>query len=83
MDIGPKEMEEKKKMVVSMCTCRQCPSFKACGESIGYCFPSIGKSNCIKNENGCVCGTCPVTSQLGLKHDYYCIKGSEKEQGEK
>ncbi len=83
MDIDLDEMEEKKKMAVSMCICKQCPSFMECGESIGYCFPTIGKSNCIKDEKGCICGSCPVTTQLGLKHDYYCTRGSEKEQSEK
>jgi len=41
---------------------------------------SFGKSKCIKEEKGCVCGGCPVTMKMGLKHGYYCTKGSEKEQ---
>jgi hypothetical protein len=80
MDADPKELEEKKNMVLNMCTCKQCPSFKECGEVIGYCFPTIGKSNCIKDENGCICGNCPVTTQLDLKQGYYCTRDSEKEQ---
>lgn len=83
MDADPKEMEEKKKMVLSMCVCKQCPSFMECGESIGYCLSTIGKSNCIKEEKGCICGDCPVTTQMDLKHDYYCTKGSEKKQNGK
>ena len=83
MDLDPNEMEERKKMAVGMCTCKQCPSFKACGESIGYCFPTIRRSSCIKQEMGCICGSCPVTAHMGLRHDYYCTRGSEKEQDEK
>ncbi|MCK5661811.1 MAG: DUF2769 domain-containing protein, partial [Methanosarcinales archaeon] len=51
-----------------------------CGEKGAYCFPTIGKSKCITEENGCICGGCPVTEKMGLKHIYYCTKGSEKEQ---
>jgi hypothetical protein len=40
----------------------------------------IGKSGCITEEKGCICGGCPVTNKLGLKHAYYCTKGSEREQ---
>lgn len=74
------EMEEKKKMVLDMCTCRGCPSFQDCGEEIGYCFPTIGKSKCISDEKGCICGQCPVTEKMKLKHGYYCTRGSEMEQ---
>lgn len=75
-----KEMEEKKKMVLGMCVCKTCPSYVKCGEKGAFCFPTIGKSKCIKEEKGCLCGGCPVTKKMGLKHGYYCIKGSEKEQ---
>jgi len=79
-EITPEEMEQKKKMAIEMCTCRACPSFKDCGEETAFCFPTIGKSKCITEEKGCICGSCPVTEKMGLKHGYYCIKGSEKEQ---
>lgn len=74
------EMEEKKKMVLEMCICKTCPSFVECGEQGGFCFPTIGKSDCIKEEKGCICGTCPVYSKMELKNMYYCTRGSEKEQ---
>ncbi|WOF17294.1 DUF2769 domain-containing protein [Methanoplanus sp. FWC-SCC4] len=63
-----------------MCTCKSCPSFEDCGENGGFCFPTIGKSSCIKTENGCICGGCPVYEKMGLKNIYFCIRGSEKEQ---
>ncbi len=74
------EMKQKMEMVLKMCTCKSCPSWTECGEKDGYCFPAIGKSSCITEEKGCICGGCPVTAQMGLKHTYYCTKGSEKEQ---
>jgi len=74
------EMEEKKKMVLEMCICGECPSWVECGEKGGFCFPTIGKSGCIKEEKGCICGKCPVYSKMSLKNGYYCTRGSEKEQ---
>ena len=65
-------------MALSLCVCRNCPSYIECKEKIGFCFS--GKSKCIAAESGCICGGCPVTNKMGLKHMYYCTKGSEKEQ---
>jgi hypothetical protein len=84
-ETGMDQMEEKKKMVVQMCTCERCPSYKDCtaegGErELGFCFPGIGKSKCIAEEKGCICANCPVTAQMQLKNLYFCTKGSEKEQ---
>jgi hypothetical protein len=42
MDIAPEEMEEKKKMVLEMRICEDCPSRVECGEQGGFCFPTIG-----------------------------------------
>ncbi len=75
-----KNMEEKMKMVLDLCVCSNCPSWVDCGEKGGFCFPSIGKSQCIVEEKGCICGECPVTEKKGLKHMYYCTRGSEMEQ---
>ena len=63
--------------VLKMCICRNCPSFIECGEKEAYCVQ--GRSKCIKEEKGCICGGCPVTMKMKLKHGYYCTRGSEKE----
>jgi len=84
--MSPEEMEEKKKMVLSMCTCENCPTWKDCHDSAkekGFCFMTIGKSKCIKQEKGCICGSCPVYSKMGLKHGYYCTRDSEMAQNMK
>ena len=80
MEMGSQEMEEKKNMVLSMCTCGSCPSWFECGEKGGFCLAMIGKSGCIKEEKGCICGGCPVYEKMSLKNMYFCTRGSEKEQ---
>jgi hypothetical protein len=80
--MSPEEMEQRKQMVLGLCICDSCPSWEECGEKGGYCLVMIGKSSCIKEERGCICGGCPVTDKLGLKHMYYCTRGSAKEQSE-
>ena len=77
---APKGMEQDKAMALSRCICKGCPSWAECGEKGAFCFPTIGKSGCIKAEKGCICGGCPLTKIMGLRHGYYCIRGSEKEQ---
>jgi hypothetical protein len=80
MEMSAEEMEKKKEMVLRECICSSCPTWVECGEKGGFCFPTIGKSSCIEEQRGCVCGGCPVYAELNLGNEYYCIKGSEKEQ---
>ena len=71
-------IEEKK----DLCICGGCPSYNNCAkeeQELLYC--SLGKSPaCIIKENGCICPSCPVTDQMGLKNEFFCTRGSEKEQ---
>jgi len=78
--ISPKKVEKKKKEIIDLCICRQCPTYVEGAEPTGYCFPYVGKNEKIKKEQGCICPTCPVTEKMGFKNAYYCTKGSEKEQ---
>ena len=66
-----------------MCICRTCPSWVECKEKVGYCHPKIGRSKCIKNENGCICGGCPVHSRMKYTSHYFCTRGTEQEQTKK
>lgn len=75
------EMEKNKAALVKACLCPSCPSWVQCGEAGGFCIPSIGKSKCIKEENGCLCPGCPVAQKFDLGSVFYCIKGSAKERG--
>ena len=77
--------EEKMKAVEmnkSLCICGGCPSYNDCAKEKGealYC--SLGASpTCITNASVCICAGCPVTPKMGLKNQYFCTKGSEKEQ---
>ncbi len=85
MEMGEISMEEKMSYVLSNCMCEKCSSYKNCSaeggkKELGFCFPKIGKSVCITEEKGCICGSCPVYSKLGLRYMYYCTRGSEKDQ---
>jgi hypothetical protein len=73
--------DELKKMVSSLmaqCICGKCPTYNDCmkGKKL---FCALGKSGCTATMKGCLCPACPVTPVLGLKHAYYCTRGSEKE----
>lgn len=80
VNVSLDEVEKDVQTILSMCICPNCPSWVDCGDSGGFCVHTIGKSNCIVEESGCICGGCPVTEKMGLKHIFYCILGSEKEQ---
>jgi hypothetical protein len=71
------------------CICGSCPSYLDCSKKakgkkeLGFCFETVGKSKCIKDQKGCICGACPVKQQRGFKNFYFCIKGSEDQQNKK
>ncbi len=73
-------LKETRQKMEELCVCRQCPSFIDCKEEIAFCLAETGKSKCIKNENGCICGGCPVEKKLGFLHGYYCVRGPEEGQ---
>lgn len=75
-----KEMEKDK--VISKCICKDCPSYVQGADPIGYCHADVGKNSKIEDQNGCICGKCPVQDELNLEWGYYCMKGSAKEQEE-
>ena len=74
------EFEAKLGMVKEMCICKGCPSYVANETELGFCHPLIGKSAAITEEKGCVCATCPVYAEMGMKNGYYCTRMSELEQ---
>lgn len=73
-----KAMEDYK----GLCVCPGCPSYNKCAEEAGellYCLLGAG-STCITEEAGCICPACPITDKVGVTHEYFCTKGTEKEQ---
>lgn len=78
----PAEVAEAEKKLAALCTCPACPTYNKCAKNakeILYCVN--GKSfMCISEEKDCICPSCPVAAEAGLKHKYFCTKGSEKAQ---
>lgn len=63
------------------CKCPFCPSYNECAKGkteILYCSEEIGKSDCPYQMNGCICGSCPVHQENGLRDGYYCLHGFTK-----
>jgi hypothetical protein len=78
----PEEMAKAIDAEKSKCICGSCGTYTNCARKAGESFfCATGKSfMCIDLDKGCICPTCPVTADLGLKHKSYCQKGSEKAQ---
>ena len=72
------EMGEKD--VRDSCICPSCPSYVDCGEK-AFCHHAIGKSECIKTEQGCLCPACSVQAAMGYTNVSYCTRGSDSVQG--
>lgn len=76
----PQEGMKMLQAVMGKCMCGQCPSYTgaARASSEGF-FCGTGKSfRHITTEVNCLCGGCPVKSDLGLKFGFFCTRGSEK-----
>ena len=78
------ETEMKMHELEQMCICRLCPTYNFCVKEKGeLLFWAKGKTGCIGVPKGCDLSGCPVKDDLGLKHKFYCIKGTEREQRKK
>jgi hypothetical protein len=80
--MSPQEGMKTLSEVMGKCMCGGCPTYtnaaRASGESF---FCGTGKSfRHITTLVNCLCGGCPVKGDLGLRHDSFCMKGSEKTQ---
>jgi len=64
------------------CICEPCPTYNECMRAdTELIFCLSGKSpTCTFEKKGCLCPGCPVTTILGLKKAYYCIRGAMQEQ---
>lgn len=78
--MSPAAMDEAVKKFAAMCACPSCPTYTGCAKKAKeLMFCATGKSfMCISEEKGCICPTCPVTPELGLKYKSFCTRGSEK-----
>jgi len=80
MPMSPEEMRAMEPRIMAECTCRGCPTWFDCGESVGYCAHTVGKSSCIEDELACICKACPIYPAMELTEWYFCTRGSEREQ---
>jgi hypothetical protein len=64
------------------CVCGRCPTYNECMREKGEIFYCItGRSPvCTFEKKACICPICPVTTALGLRKAYFCIRGSEQDQ---
>lgn len=76
--------EEREKFVanaMSMCVCGECPTYNDCTrDKMQLLFCDLEKSNCAMEMTGCICPTCQVAKDQGLKKAYYCVRGNEAAQ---
>ena len=64
----------------ALCICGRCPTYNDCAkEKMELLYCATGKSACTLTKKACICPACPITPMIGLKHAYYCTKGSERE----
>lgn len=80
--MSPAEIGAAVEKFKGMCTCPGCPSYTDCAyKAKELLFCATGKSfMCISSEKQCICPTCPVTPEFGLKNTFFCTRGSEKAQ---
>jgi hypothetical protein len=73
-----KMLEDKKRI----CICSGCPTYNDCAQKTNeLIFCILGKSSgCITEEMGCICPSCPIVDEIELKNEFFCTRGSEKEQ---
>ncbi len=80
-DMSEEEIAQMIEDVKGVCKsfCGECPTHTGTEET-GLAFCALGKSEIINKEKGCLCPGCPITQRLALRWDYFCMKGSGKEQ---
>ena len=66
-----KEIEDSKENR-KKCACPYCPSYPQCNGEVLYCAKD--KSSCEIKISGCICNTCSIYYEYGLKGLYYCDK---------
>ena len=55
------------------CHCPDCPTYNDCMTTRDeHLFCSRGDTKCNLDEEGCICGECPVWEEYGIKSFYYC-----------
>jgi len=64
--------------VLHLCQCSKCPTCTE-SEETNLVFCTLGKSETIQKQKGCLCSTCSITKTMSMRWDYYCTQGSAVE----
>lgn len=78
-----KEGKELNSALRERCECLACPTYAKCARQKNerlFCF--WGDSECISLGEKCICSSCTVWQEMGLKNRFYCINGPEIVQRE-
>jgi hypothetical protein len=62
------------------CICKSCPTYSRREKETAFCNALVGQAKNIKDEKGCICGTCPWHQEMKFTYTYYCTRKSELEQ---
>jgi len=59
------------------CTCPACPTYDQCiRDAAELLFCARGESGCSPKAIGCICESCVVWRNSGLKGTYFCLHGA-------
>jgi hypothetical protein len=72
------DIKRSAEQVMYLCQCSKCRTNSETGE-VNAVYCSLGKSQMIVEQNGCLCSKCAITKTMSLRWDYYCIRGSALE----
>lgn len=76
--VSKKEGKELNQDLRERCECEACPTYGLCarmGEEKLFCL--WGDSECISLGRTCICPSCTVAQEMGMKNMFYCINGPE------
>lgn len=76
LKMSEKEKKQSAEQIPYMCKdyCGRCPSYVGTGETkLAFC--TLGKSEIIKEQKGCLCSQCPISKTMSMRWDHYCSKG--------
>ena len=79
---SPAQLKKDMEKYTAICNCIMCPTHTTCAKNakeLVFCL--VGKSfMCISEQKTCICPTCALTRECGLKHTSFCMTGAEKAQ---
>lgn len=76
--LSKKEGRELDEELRDRCECPACPTYAKCAkERKERLFCYWGDSECITLGKDCICPSCTVYQEAGMKKRFYCLEGPE------